>query len=637
LAALLVVAGLLALALMPAMAARGHLLEARKQMEAGRVALLAGQPKRAEDRFRAAEAAFINAQAQAGNPLLRLTGYLPLGGRTPDAVSVMSDAGSDVATAGAELAGSLGSLPDGLATLGPRNGRIPIRPLDELASGMERAWVLTRDARAKLEASPSSWLIGPVGEARRTFAEELAALETRLHAASRIVDRLPRFLGAAGTRRYFLGASNPAELRGSGGFIGAYAILTADRGKITISEFRPTQILPNAAEEELPPPSEDYGLRYPAAHGFWPNINVTPDFPSAAQAIENLYAYTKARNLDGVIVADPMALRALMTVSGDVEVPELESTLTADNVVAVLSNEAYAKLTDSASRKIVLGDAAKAVLERFLQGGGGERELAGAARALADAVAGGHLLVHSTDPELQRGLELSGAAGKLLPARGDYLAVAVNNGGGNKLDYYAERTLTYRVRLGADGMARSEVLVEIDNQAPRKGQPSYVIGPFPEASRAGENVSLVSVFLPPSARVSEADIDGESFDPGLAGELGHAVTDAQVRIPSGGTRTLRLSTGASGTWEGFVGGGVYSLTFQGQTTVKPTRLVIDVQVPDGTRIVRASPGMSTTERRAVWRGPAPRLLELEVEFQKPALPRAWDALTSFFSKRVVSF
>jgi hypothetical protein len=634
---LLVVAGLLALALMPAMAARGHLLEAREQMEAGRSALLAGEAKRAEARFRAAEAAFINARAQAGNPLLRLTGYLPLAGRTPDAVSVMSDAGADVARAGAELSGSLASLPDGLATLGPRNGRIPIGPLDELAPSMERAWVLTRDARAKLEASPSSWLVGPVGEARRTFAEELASLETRLHAASLIVDRLPRFLGAAGTRRYFLGASNPAELRGTGGYIGAYAILTADRGAIRISEFRPTTSLSNADEEELAPPSEDYGLRYPAAHGFWANINLTPDFPSAAQAIENLYAYTRASDLDGVIVADPMALRALMAISGEVEVPELGGTVTADNVVAVLSNEAYAKLTDPAARKIVLGDAAKAVLERFLQGGGGERELAGAARALAEAVAGGHLLVHSTDPELQRGLELSGAAGNLLAARGDYLAVAVNNGGGNKLDYYAERAVTYRVRLGAGGTARSEVLVEIRNGAPRRGQPSYVIGPFPEASRAGENVSLVSVFLPASATVSEGEIDGEAFDPAGSGELGHFVADAQLRIPSKETGTLRLSTRTASAWEGFTGGGVYRLTFQGQATVKPSSVVIDVQVPDGTRIVRATQGMQVSRRRAVWTGAAPPRMELEVEFEKPPLPKAWDALTHFFSKRVVSF
>jgi hypothetical protein len=633
----LVLGGLLALGLMPAMAARGHLVRARQEMEAGKTALLAGNPARAENRFRAAEGAFINARAQAGNPLLRLVGYLPLVGRTPDAVWAMSDAGSAVARAGAELSASLAELPGGLASLAPRNGTISLEPLERLAPGLGRAWVLTRDAQAKLEATPESWLIGPVGEARRTFGEELAALEVRLHAAALITDRLPGFLGRAGTKRYFLGASNPAELRGTGGYIGAYAILTADRGRIRISEFRPTTSLPNADEEELPPPNEDYGLRYPAAHGFWPNINLTPDFPSAAEAIENLYAYTRGRELDGVIVADPMAMRSLMAVTGGVDVPLLGDRLTPNNVVAVLSNEAYAKLTNPSARKLVLGEAAKAVLERFLRGGADRAELAGAARSLGESAAAGHLLVHTTDRDMQAGLRLAGAAGDLMRARGDYLSVVVNNGGGNKLDYYAERKVTYRVRLGADGTARSEIQIDIRNPAPRRGQPSYVIGPFPGASRAGENVSLVSIFLPPSATVREGAVGDVEFHPALSGEAGHLVAEARVAALPGDTGRYTVASRSRDAWEGFTGGGRYRLTFQGQTTVIPTELIVDVQVPDGTRIVRASPGMKLTERRAVWTGSATPQLDLEVEFQKPLAPRAWDAVTSFFSKRLVTF
>ena len=59
---------------------------------------------------------------------------------------------------------------------------------------------------------------------------ELATLHRQLHAGSLILDGLPSFLGADGPRRYLFGASNPAELRGTGGLIGAYAILTMDRG-----------------------------------------------------------------------------------------------------------------------------------------------------------------------------------------------------------------------------------------------------------------------------------------------------------------------------------------------------------------------------------------------------------------------
>jgi hypothetical protein len=81
---------------------------------------------------------------------------------------------------------------------------------------------------------------------------------------------------------------------------------------------------------------------------------------------------------------------------------------------------------------------------------------------------------------------------------------------------------------------------------------------------------------------------------------------------------------------------VYRLTFQGQTTIRPTQLVVDVEVPAGTSIVRTNPPMRTSERRAVWRGVAVPNMTFEVEFQKPFVPRAWDALWSFLNKRVVT-
>jgi hypothetical protein len=631
-----VLAAFVALGLIPATAARSHLERARGEMEGGKRALLASEPARAEERFRAAEGAFINARAQASNPILRVAGYLPILGRTPDAVWAMSDAGWQVARAGEEVSASLAELPGGLASLAPRDGVVPIEPLERLAPSMERAWVLARDARAQLGGSPDSWLLGPVGEARRTFAEELATLEIRLHAAAVITDRLPGFLGRAGTRRYFLGASNPAELRGSGGFIGAYAILTADRGRIRISDFRPIETLPGAEEEELSPPNPDYAERYPRVHGVWRNINITPDFPSAAEAIENLYAYITARKVDGVILADPMALQALMAVTGGVDVPELGTTLTPENVVAVLSNEAYATLEDARARKVILGDAAQAVLERFLEGDVGRGQLGGAARSLANAAAGGHLLLHSTDADMQRGLELAGVTGGLLPVQGDYLSVVVNNGAGNKLDYYAERRVMYRVHLGAEGTGRGDIEVEIDNTGPRKGQPIEVIGPYQDLFEPGENASLLYVFLPGTAYLRSGAVNGETFRFGESAELGHFVVDAEMNIPSRETGRMTLVTTNSRAWTGFPGGGVYRLTFQGQTTILPTEVIIDVQVPDGTRVVRATPGMEVTERRAVWTGVASPRMTFEVEFQKPFLPRAWDALTDFFGKRVVS-
>ena len=86
-----------------------------------------------------------------------------------------------------------------------------------------------------------------MASARSDALAELAKLHRQLHAGSLILDRLPSFLGADGPRRYVFGASNPAELRGTGGLIGAYAILTIDHGRLSFSDFRPIQSLPRPA------------------------------------------------------------------------------------------------------------------------------------------------------------------------------------------------------------------------------------------------------------------------------------------------------------------------------------------------------------------------------------------------------
>src|SRR4029453_7651376 len=85
----------------------------------------------------------------------------------------------------------------------------------------------------------------------------------------------------------------------------------------------------------------------------------------------------------------------------------LDRTLEASTVVSYLANEAYGQFGSAAERKRVLGAAVLSVLRRFLEG----TDPAASFRARADAGAGGHLIVHSTDPEVQAALEAAGVAG----------------------------------------------------------------------------------------------------------------------------------------------------------------------------------------------------------------------------------
>src|SRR4029450_127322 len=137
--------------------------------------------------------------------------------------------------------------------------------------------------------------------------------------------------GQGGERRYLVVAQNPAELRGTGGILGALAILTFRDGRLSISGTAPIQDLADPAQSDVPDPSEEYARNYDQFGGAasWHNMNMTPDFPSAAQAALTNYRVGQGRRLDGVIAVDPYAFRAMLSVTGAVAVPGVRVSLDA--------------------------------------------------------------------------------------------------------------------------------------------------------------------------------------------------------------------------------------------------------------------------------------------------------------------
>ena len=231
---------------------------------------------------------------------------------------------------------------------------------------------------------------------------------------------MPSFLGADGPRRYVFGASNPAELRGTGGLIGAYAILTIDHGRLSFSDFRPIQSLPRPDVSDVPSPSQEYSDNYDfyrSGLGLWVNTNMTPDYPLAADAFWLTYEATTGEDVDGVMLADPFALKALMRVTDPIAVSGTAGIeLTDKNVVSFVSNRAYALFDTNEQRKLVLGRVAQAVLDGFLAHGGDPQAKV---RALLKAFDDGHVLAWSTDPRMQRGLSMTTVGGAFDPSGTD--------------------------------------------------------------------------------------------------------------------------------------------------------------------------------------------------------------------------
>jgi hypothetical protein len=608
---------LVALALatgLSALSAHESLRAARDAMRQGRAALIDGDAEGAEVAFRRARDRFDAVGAGPSGLVFKTLRWLPQLGHTPETTLAIAEAGSGAAGAGVDLAGAVADIPGGLASLSPANGGISVDRLAPLTDAVGRADQKVADALATVQGSPDSLLVAPVRDARDLAEKELGSLRATLDTGSSLLRGLPEFLGTHGERRYFFAAQDPAELRGTGGVIGAYSILSIDDGRFSFAPFRPIQSLPIPPLAEVPPPSAEYARNYGQFRGenrFWLAINLTPDFPTAAVAVLNSYQVAVGEALDGVIFADPFALRALLQVAGPTVIPELGIKVTAGNVVPLVTNEAFTLFPEPEIRKRVLGSVASDVFDGFIRG---PQPSLDDLRILGSSLGEGHVLAYSRDPTMEQGLRGTGAGGAFQAPPGDFLSVVENSSGANKVDFYQDRSVSYEVRLGADGSAHALTDVRFINHAPTSGQPNYVIGPRRGISKAGESGQLVNVYCGPGCSLEQAHRDGSRIALWSGSELGHPFYQDYFRTPSGEMSDLSLALFLPGAWQRVGREGIYRLTALSQLSVRPTTLRIEVVVPSGTHITSTSPSLSVDGDSAVWEGTPTRRMQLEVTF-----------------------
>jgi Protein of unknown function (DUF4012) len=622
----------------------------RAAMERGRTQLIGGDMHASATSFRSGRALFASAADRANGLGVRAIGWLPWLGRTSDAIGAMAASATTAAEAAIVLTDAIESVPGGLAGLAPTSGTVHLEELVPLADAARRADALMDDAAEPLERATDSLVLEPVAGALRDAKEEVVEIRDGIHALALILDGLPRCLGADGRRTYFFGAQNPAELRGTGGLIGAYSLLRIDDGRFRFSRFEPIHSLAQPPLTDIPPPNEDYAAYEQfRRHGlFWTGINVMPDFPSVAQTILASYDASTGTRLDGVVIADPFALAVLLEATGPVEVPGYGIHVDADTVVPFTTNEAYSVFEDPNRRKRILGDVARAAFKRFVEQPSTDT---GDLRTLIDAASDRHILVYSADDSMQEGLAATPIGGALRPphADDDLLSVVVNSGAGSKVDFFQQRKVAYAAELHDDGSARAHLDLTLANHAPTSGQPPYVIGPFPQHGpffgpilrriEAGDSVALSTVYcgsdcLPVE---DESELDGTPTDVQTGVDLGVRYLRHYYAIPSGEERELGLVWDDPAAWEGNSSGGVFRMTFNNQVTVRPAMLEIRIEPPDGMEITSVTAPLIVRAGAAVYRGEAGARLDVEVEFE-PSLPvRLWRNGVRFLTTPAFDF
>jgi hypothetical protein len=392
-------------------------------------------------------------------------------------------------------------------------------------------------------------LIPPVADPTDRLGNELAKARQSADLAALAVKDVPALLGANGVRHYFVAFLTPAETRGLDGFIGAYGELDADHGHVTlVRSGQATSLTANPGPGLHLIGPADYVSRYGAfkPQDNFEDLTYSPDFPSVEQEIAGLYPQVGGDRVDGVLALDPYALAALLTFTGPISVPGLNTQLTPANAAHVLLSGQYMTAEASAISNIQRHDFLQSALavafHRLTAGSLPAPETV--ATTLSPQAHHGRLLFwssHPTDQPLLNRLGLEGAFPRPGPSS-DVLAVTVANAANNKIDeYLGERILDSVHYDPVSGKVASTVTINLENSAPNHGLPKQVIGSYSGSGLLpGTNYTWLSVYSPFGA--AGAWVDGRQVaSPGWIPELGVRAYSMFVTIPAHTTVTVTLA------------------------------------------------------------------------------------------------
>lgn len=475
-------------------------------------------------------------------------------------------AATEAASSGRKLAaaGSQVARATDLGGVRITDGRIPLEPIRALARPLASAEREVSAAVADLRKVRSPWLVGPLAVRLDANLRRLGATEASLQTSTKLVNLLPDLLGARGERRWFLAVQTPSEARATGGFIGNFGEITATDGKLALPRFGRLSELNNGgdpAQRVLIGPA-DYLARYERfdVTTTWQNVNLSPDFPSVARVIGGLYPQSGGQPIQGVLAIDPVGIAAFLKLTGPLIVPGWPEPITAENAERILLYEQYVRYGDTAERVDFLGDATQLLWQRITSGDlpSPQKIL----RLLGPAVQQKHLLVSSLDDAEDAALAEAGLNGRVRRHGSDTLAVVTQNASGNKIDWFLERDLDYRVSIAEDAVLTATLEVTLRNAAPPAGLPDYLIGNtvMPRLPR-GTSRLYVSVYTP--WNLSEARLADRPTTMESEAEVGLRVYSTFVDVPPQGSVVLALDL--AGTFSR----PAYELGVHAQPLVKP--------------------------------------------------------------------
>lgn len=311
--------------------------------------------------------------------------------------------------------------------------------------------------------------------------DELPSLRYKISSAHRLLSLASPFLAFEDKKTYLLLLQNNMELRATGGFIGSYALMTFEKGRLLDLFVEDVYSADGQLKGHVEPP-QALKKYLGSTNWYLRDSNWSPDFPTTATQAEWFLQKETGQAVDGVIAVNLDFVKSLLEVVGPVQLPEYKEKITATNLFERAEYHAEVDFfPGSTGKKSFLTSLSSFLFERL-------KDLPAPScldffYLLEKNLEEKDVMLFFHNSQLEQKIRSLGWGGEIRkmsfaknsqfqgPGLIDYLMVVDTNVGVNKANYFLTRQLNFEATILKEGEIINKVTLVYHNTSPSASWP----------------------------------------------------------------------------------------------------------------------------------------------------------------------
>ncbi len=338
-----------------------------------------------------------------------------------------------------------------------------------------------------------------LGNIPKSIDEKLSSL---VAFSSSTIDLWPELLGFGEEKKYLVLFQNNMELRPGGGFIGSFALLKVNKGKVLEFKILDVYDADGQLRGHVEPP---FGIRryLPSIHWYLRDSNFDVDFSKSALAAAVFLNSELKETVDGVIGVDLTFVKNLISQIGPVKVIDYNETVDADNLFKIVNAHVEKSFfPGSTQKKDFLRSLNNSIILKLNQ----EKNISylNILNAFTKSLYEKHIVFAFSQVSVQSAFSVNGFGSTLIDSRpegktivNDFLGINEANLSANKVNWYITRSVSQNATIEKNGQISQSVKVSFKNDADKS------------LGKNGFYKNYLRIILPKGTNLTNIKIDGK--------------------------------------------------------------------------------------------------------------------------------